>query len=143
MTIWKQKISIEKFNATSKGSMLELLDIKLIEIGDDFLVARMPVDHRTRQPMGILHGGASVALAESMGSFASVLLIADPSKEMPVGVSINASHLNTVRDGYVYARIQPVRIGRRIHVWNIDITDKNQRPVCTSRLTVMIVERRG
>lgn len=140
--IWKRQYSPEALQAFAKGSMLEHLDIKMVEIGNDYLIARMPVDHRTHQPLGLLHGGASAALAESMGSFASMLMIEDPEKKMPVGVTINASHLNPVRDGFVYARAEPVKTGRTIHVWRIDITDDRGRLVCTSQLTVMIVDRR-
>ena len=139
--IWKRQHSIEELNAFSKGSMLEHLDIDLVEIGSDYLIARMPVDHRTRQPLGLLHGGASVALAESMGSFASMLMIEDPELKMPVGISINANHVNSVREGFVFARAQPVKIGKTIHVWRIDITDDRERLICTSRLTVMIIDR--
>lgn len=140
--IWKKRYTVRELQESSKGSLLEHLDIKLLEIGSDYLIARMPVDHRTHQPLGLLHGGASAALAESMGSFASMLMIEDPEEKMPVGVSINANHLNTVSDGYVFARAQPVKTGRTIHVWRIDITDERQRLICTSRLTVMIVDRR-
>ena len=140
--IWKRQYPLEELQAFSKGSMLEHLDIRILEIGNDYLVARMPVDHRTHQPLGLLHGGASAALAESMGSFASMMMIEDPENKMPVGVSINASHLNSVRDGFVYARAEPVKIGRTMHVWRIDITDDRERLICTSRLTVMIVDMR-
>ncbi len=139
--IWKQQFTVEELQAFARGSLLEHLDIKLLEIGFDYLVARMPVDHRTHQPFGFLHGGASAALAESMGSFASMLMIEEPDKKMPVGISINANHLNSVREGNVFARVQPVKIGRTIHVWRIDMTDDRERLICTSRLTVMVVDR--
>jgi 1,4-dihydroxy-2-naphthoyl-CoA hydrolase len=141
--MWLHESTLEGLNSMTSGNMLGHLDIQIIEIGNDYLVARMPVDHRTIQPLGILHGGASVALAESMGSFASVLMIDDISKRMPVGVCINANHLNSVSEGFVYAKVSPIKIGRQIHVWNIEITDDRKRVVCISRLTVMIVERRN
>ena len=140
--MWLHQTTLEGINALTEGNMLGHLGIQVIEIGIDFLIAKMPVDHRTHQPLGLLHGGASVALAESMGSFASVLMIEDISKHVPVGVSINANHLNTVKEGFVYAKATPIKIGRRTHVWNIEITDDLDRLVCICRLTVMIVEKR-
>jgi 1,4-dihydroxy-2-naphthoyl-CoA hydrolase len=140
--MWLHQTTLEGINALTEGNMLGHLGIQVIEIGKDFMIAKMPVDHRTHQPLGLLHGGASVALAESMGSFASVLMIEDISKHVPVGVSINANHLRSVKDGFVYAKVTPIKIGRSIHVWSIEITDDRKRLICTSRLTVMIVEKR-
>jgi 1,4-dihydroxy-2-naphthoyl-CoA hydrolase len=103
----------------------------------------MPVDHRTVQPMRILHGGASVALAESMGSVAGVLCLDNPTTHTIVGVEINANHLRSVTEGNaVFAKASPIRIGRRIQVWNIEITDEAGRLTCVSRLTIMVVEQR-
>lgn len=141
--IWKNEATLEGLNEMSGHCMLGHLGIECIEIGLDYLIASMPVDHRTHQPLGILHGGASVALAESMGSYASVMMIDDISKEMPVGININASHLNSVKSGFVFGKVTPVKLGRRLHVWNIDIYDEADRPICQSRLTVMIVENRN
>jgi 1,4-dihydroxy-2-naphthoyl-CoA hydrolase len=125
-----------------QGTLLEHLGLTVEGFGDDWISVRMPVDHRTIQPYGILHGGASVALAESLGSLASVLCIEDPSTYTPVGVEINANHLRPVADGqFVIGTLSPVRIGRRMHVWNIEIRDPEDRLVCVSRLTIMIVER--
>jgi 1,4-dihydroxy-2-naphthoyl-CoA hydrolase len=101
----------------------------------------MPVDERTRQPFGILHGGASCVLAESLGSVASVLVLSSVEKFVPVGTEINASHLKSVQSGWVYGKVTPIRLGRRLHVWDIRITDEAGNMVCISRLTVMIVER--
>ncbi len=127
---------------TTKGTLLEHLGLTIEGVGDDWISLRMPVDHRTIQPYGILHGGASVALAESLGSLASVLCIEDPSTHTPVGVEINANHLRPVPDGqFVIGTLSPIRIGRRMHVWNIEIRDPQDRLVCVSRLTIMIVER--
>lgn len=120
---------------------MEHLGIEVTEIGPDFITAKMPVDHRTKQPLGLLHGGASVLLAESLGSFASFLCIEDTSKYMSVGVEINANHLRSVSDGYVWGTARPVRIGRLIQVWNIEIIDDQERLICTSRLTIAVVER--
>ncbi|MEL6276006.1 MAG: hotdog fold thioesterase, partial [Bacteroidota bacterium] len=107
-----------------------------------YLVAEMPVDHRTVQPMRLLHGGASVALAETLGSVASLLCVEDITKKAPVGIEINANHLRSVREGgKVTGTARPIRIGRSIHVWQIDIKDERDRLVCTSRLTTMVVDQ--
>jgi 1,4-dihydroxy-2-naphthoyl-CoA hydrolase len=142
MHIWKQPATLEAVNSISAGTLVEWLGIEFTAIGDDFLQARMPVDHRTIQPMRLLHGGASVALAETMGSVASVLCIQDLNQHMAVGVEINANHLNSVREGYVYAVVKPVKVGRTLHVWQIEIKDEKDRPVCVSRITIAVVERR-
>ena len=140
--LWKQEHDVERLQQTMQGTLLEHLGLTIEGIGDDWISVRMPVDKRTIQPYGILHGGASVALAESLGSLASVLCIEDPSTHTPVGVEINANHLRPVPEGrYVIGTLSPVRIGRRIHVWNIEIRDPDDRLVCISRLTIMIVER--
>lgn len=139
--IWKYEPTLEYVNAFAKGTAMEHLGIEVTEIGPDYLTARMPVDHRTRQPMGILHGGASVLLAESLGSFASVLCLDDLNKQSAVGVEINANHLRPVREGFVFGTVRPIRIGRTIQVWNIEIVDEADRMVCVSRLTIAIVAR--
>lgn len=138
--IWKTEISLDVLNSFKKGTLVEHLDISFIEYGDDFLFAKMPVDHRTIQPMGLLHGGASVSLAETMGSIASVLCI-DLNTHTAVGLAINANHLSSIKSGYVYGRVTPIRIGRKIHVWNIDITDEHGKAICISRLTVTIIPK--
>ncbi len=119
-----------------KDHMGTHLGIEVTEIGDDFIKATMPVDHRTHQPFGLLHGGASCVLAETLGSIASTLCI-DPSKEMAVGVEINANHLRSVRSGHVEGTVRPVHIGRTIHVWNIEIK-AGEKLICVSRLTCAI-----
>lgn len=137
--IWKQKFTLEDLNLSSKNTLVEHLGIKYSAYGDDYLEATMPVDHRTVQPMGLLHGGASVALAETLGSIASVLCVDDPSTLSIVGLEINANHLRSVREGIVTGKATPIKIGRRIHVWNIEIRNEDNKMVCTSRLTVAIV----
>ena len=137
--IWKNNPSVEGLNMIGKGCMVEHLGIKVLEIGDDYIKASMPVDEKTKQPMGLLHGGASVALSESMGSFASVLILDDPMTHSTVGVEINANHLKAVRSGKVYSITKPIRIGRKIQVWNTEIFDENENLVCVSRLTTMTV----
>lgn len=140
--IWKYPIDLESLNKLSENTLSSHLGIEMVGFGDDFLEARMPVDHRTVQPMRILHGGASVALAETIGSVASTLCIADHSKQTAVGVEINANHLKSKSSGYVYARATPYRVGRTMHIWNIEIRDEDQNLVCVSRLTIAIVDRR-
>ncbi len=140
--IWKHQPTISQINAVATGTAMEHNGIEVTEIGPDFITARMPVDHRTKQPMGLLHGGASVLLSESLGSFASFLTIEDISTHMAVGVEINANHLRSVSKGFVYGTARPVRIGKLIQVWNTDISDEEGNLVCTSRLTIAIVERR-
>lgn len=139
--IWKQQFTIEGLNALSVNTLNENLGIEFIEIADDYLTAKMPVDNRTIQPLGLLHGGASVSLAETIGSVASALCLDDLERKSTVGLEINASHLKGVRSGYVFGKATPVRIGRNIHVWNIEIRDEEENLVCVSRLTLAIVDR--
>lgn len=135
------QVSLEQINKYSSNTLLGHLDIKCVEIGEDYIIATMPVDHRTHQPMGLLHGGASAALIESIGSIGSTLLI-DLSKEAPVGIEINANHLGSVKEGSVKAIGKIIHAGSRTHVWQVDIFDETtNKMVCTGRLTVMIVPR--
>ena len=138
--MWKNKVNIKDLNHLSKGTMLEALGIDIVEIGPDYLKATMPVDHRTIQPMGILHGGASAALAESMGSFASVLLIDNPDLTA-VGTSINTNHLKSKASGIVTGTVKPIRVGRKVHVWQIEITDEKDNLISSSVLTTIVIER--
>ena len=138
MTIFKTAASIEKLNENSDTNMLGHLGIEFVEIGDDFLVAKMPVDNRTKQPLGLLHGGASVVLAETLGSIAANLCV-DNTKQYCVGLDINANHLKSVREGFVYGKTTPIHIGKTTQVWEIRITDDKQNLVCISRLTVAII----
>ena len=140
--IWQRSIPLETINAYSRNTLLEHLEIRFTEIGPDFVRATMPIDHRTVQPYGLLHGGANVALAESMGSTASLLCLRDLETEAPVGVEINANHLRSVTSGTVTATCRPIRVGRKIHVWQIDIHDDAGHLTCVSRLTVAVVEKR-
>ncbi len=123
----------------SKGNMIEHLGIEFTEIQAGYIKAKMPVDHRTKQPLGLLHGGASVVLAETMGSTAVVLALKDPMKETGVGVEINANHLKSARGGYVVGTCVPLRIGRTLHVYEIKIHDEEENLICASRLTVAII----
>ncbi|MEL6867086.1 MAG: hotdog fold thioesterase [Bacteroidota bacterium] len=142
--IWKHKPQLELLNSTNIQSLVTHIGIKFTNWGDDYLQAEMPVDHRTIQPYSrILHGGASVVLAETIGSVASTFCIADLAAEVPVGIEINASHLRSVKSGKVIATVKPIRVGRKIHVWNIDITDEAGKMVCNSRLTMAIIPKKG
>lgn len=137
-----KKVELDKVNALNKNTLMEQLGIECIEIGDDYVVSTMPVDHRTHQPMGLLHGGASAALIESIGSMGSVLLI-NPDKEVPVGLDINANHIGGVKSGKVKAVGKIVHAGKKTHVWQVDIFDMTtNKMVCTGRLTVMIIPRK-
>ncbi len=138
--IWKQETTLDFLNSMGKDSLGEHLGIEFTEIGDDYLVAKMPVDHRTKQPFGILHGGASVVLAETLGSVASTLCIPDMTQQTAVGLEINANHLRSVRKGFVYGKVTPIRVGRSVHVWNIEISDDTGRLSAISRLTTMIID---
>lgn len=122
--------------------MMEHLGMECVEVGDDYVVATMPVDHRTHQPMGLLHGGASAALIESIGSMGSTLLL-DVEKEVPVGIEINANHVGGMTSGTAKAIGKIVHAGKRTHVWQVDIHDESDDSlVCTGRLTVMVVPRK-
>jgi len=134
--------SVEQLNALCKGNMLEHLGIEFTEITSEFLKAKMPVDHRTKQPFGLLHGGASVVLAETLGSVAANLAVEDPTSEMAVGVEINANHLKSAREGFVYGECRPLRIGKNMHVYDIKIFNDLGEMICASRLTVSIVRRK-
>ncbi|MDU8420422.1 hotdog fold thioesterase [Pseudomonas syringae] len=138
MSIWRQAPDIEALMAAQKNTIGEVLDIRFESFTDDSLTASMVVDQRTRQPFGLLHGGASVVLAESLGSMASYLIV-DPSKYFCVGLEVNANHLRGVRAGRVTGVVRPVHIGRTTHVWDIRISNDEGKPSCISRLTVAVV----
>ena len=140
-SIWKHKFTKETFQTISQSTLVEHLNIEMVELGDDYVKLRMPIDERTRQPMGLLHGGASAALSESAGSIASAMCVDNPIKDHPVGVEINANHLRSASKGYANSITRPVKIGRTIHVWNTDIYDDDGRLLCTSRITIMIIQR--
>ena len=140
MSIWKLTPNISALNQLSSGTMVSHLGIKFIEIGNNYIKATMPVDHRTSQPEGLLHGGASITLAETLGSVGAYLCI-DPLKYQCVGLEINASHLRTVREGYVTGIAKPLRLGKSAHVWEIRIFDPNERLACISRITIAVLNR--
>jgi 1,4-dihydroxy-2-naphthoyl-CoA hydrolase len=140
MAIWKQDISLERINGWSANTMMETLGIRITEIGDDWLRGTMPVDHRTHQPYGLLHGGASVVLAETLGSTAAMLSL-DPS-EVAVGLDINANHIRGVRSGIVTGTARMVHIGRTTQVWEIRIETEAGELVCISRITMAVIPAR-
>ena len=141
MSIWFNKTLPETgLIPLGPGTMGEYLGMEWVEMGDDFLKMRMPVDHRTIQPYGLLHGGASCALAETIGSLASHFVM-DPEKSICVGLEINANHVRSARKGYVTATCTPLHIGASTHVWDIKIHDEKEKLVCVSRLTVAILKK--
>ncbi|WP_181447151.1 hotdog fold thioesterase [Novosphingobium taihuense] len=135
--------SLERLTRLGSSSMPAHLGIEFVDCGEDWISARMPVDHRTHQPFGRLHGGASVALAETIGSMAGAMVI-DPERFVCVGMEINANHLRPVREGWVLATARPEALGRSTHVWSIRIHDEADKLVCISRLTLAVIplERR-
>jgi len=136
-----RQVSLEEINRFNRNTLMEVLGIECVELGEDYIISRMPVDARTHQPMGLLHGGASAALIESIGSMGSTLLI-DLSKEAPVGLEINANHVSGIKSGYVKAIGKIVHAGKRTHLWQVDIFDEaTEKLVCTGRLTVMIIQK--
>jgi 1,4-dihydroxy-2-naphthoyl-CoA hydrolase len=140
MSIWFKKVSIDELNKMHENTMQSFCGIEFIEIGDDYIKARMPVNERTKQPHGLFHGGANVVLAESLGSIAAVLCI-DLSKFSCVGLEVNANHIRAVKSGYVYGITTPLHIGRRTQVWEIKIYDSNENLTCVSRITNAILEK--
>ncbi|MGZ3851983.1 MAG: hotdog fold thioesterase [Flavisolibacter sp.] len=141
MAIWYRQFSLEDLKGRGLGTMVEHLGITITEIGDDYLKGTMPVDHRTVQPMGILHGGASVALAETLGSLAANYVV-DNQIKYCVGLDINANHIRAARKGLVTGVARPLHIGSSTQVWSIEITDEEDRLVCISRLTMAVLDRR-
>ncbi len=139
MSIWKQHPSIEQINTSSANTMVDTLGIVVTEIGDDFIRGTMPVDRRTLQPFGLLHGGASIALAETLGSLAGNMCI-DPGVVV-VGLDINGNHIRAATSGTVTGTARPLHIGRTTQVWEIRIEDERQRLVCISRLTLAVVPK--
>ena len=135
----KQEI-IDKIHNRSSSTMVENLGIKITDIGENFVSGKMPVDKRTKQPFGLLHGGASVALAETLGSVGAGMNI-DRASQSVVGIEINANHLKAVKRGWVFGKANAIRIGRKIQVWEIDIKDENNNFVCKSRLTLAVIEK--
>jgi len=138
MTLWKREPDLDELNANQKNTIGEVLDIRFEEFDGESITASMAVDSRTHQPYGLLHGGASVVLAETLGSTASYLCI-DPTAFYCVGIEVNANHLRGLRSGRVTAVCRPVHVGRSTHVWDIRLSGDDGKPSCISRLTVAVV----
>ncbi len=138
MRIWKQDISLQALTAASANTAVSHLGIEFVEVGDDFLVARVPVNRQTCQPYGLRHGGVSVALAETLGSIGAAYCV--PAGTRVVGLEVNANHLRGVSQGWVTATARPVHLGRRTQVWQIELRDDAGKAVCASRLTMAVLE---
>lgn len=142
MAIWfNPALKIEDLQAFGANTMGSHIGIEFTEIGENYLKGRMPVDHRTRQPYGLLHGGASATLAETLGSVAAALIV-DPSQYICVGLEINANHIHGVREGYVFGTATPLHIGKTTQVWDIRILDEKEQLICVSRHTVAVLTQK-
>jgi 1,4-dihydroxy-2-naphthoyl-CoA hydrolase len=141
MGIFKQPITIESLNRLSNNTLAQNLGIEFTVAGEDYLEAKMPVDARTHQPLGLLHGGASVALAETMGSVAATCCV-DVSKQFCVGLEINANHIRSVKTGFVRGVTKPIHIGKKTQVWEIRISDEMNELVCISRITLAVLDKK-
>ena len=133
---------IKRINESLQNTMTSAIGIEITDIGDDFISGKMPVDERTVQPFGLLHGGASAALAETLGSIAGGIKVYS-NNETVVGIEINANHLKSAREGWVYGKATPIRIGKKIQVWDIRITNESDELVCVSRLTLAVVIKKS
>jgi 1,4-dihydroxy-2-naphthoyl-CoA hydrolase len=142
MTIWRSPLTLDALNAGGDGTLIKHLGILFSEIGPDFVRGTMPVDERTKQPFGLLHGGASVALAETLGSMGATMCV-DTSQFLCVGQEINANHVRAARSGLVTGTARPLHIGARTHVWGIEILNESGKLICISRLTMAVVKREG
>jgi 1,4-dihydroxy-2-naphthoyl-CoA hydrolase len=142
MSLWKSSTDLDRINAWNRDTLVEHLSMRVTEVGADFVRGTMPVDARTRQPFGLLHGGASVALAESLGSLAGNLCL-DGDKEMAVGLDINANHVRAVTSGVVTGTARALHLGRTTQLWEIRIEDEHARLVCIARLTLAVVPRKS
>lgn len=136
----KSTDTLERVKEWCKNTMIDHLGIEITEVGNDYLCGKMPVDPRTHQPMGLLHGGASVALAESLASMGAALQV-DLTKKACVGLEINANHLRGVREGWVYGKASAIHIGRSTQVWETRVTDEQGKLVCLSRMTVAVIDK--
>ncbi len=140
MPIWQQTVSVDILTRISQNTAVQHLGIEFLEVGDDFLSARVPVDHRTHQPFGLLHGGVSVVLAETLGSCGAGFAI--PEGYNAVGLDINANHIKGVKTGWVTGVARPVHLGRSTHVWHIDLRNEAGDLTCVSRITMAILSPR-
>lgn len=141
MSIWKTPISIEAIKSRAENTMSEFLGIEFCEFGDDFLIASMPVDHRTKQPIGIMHGGASCVLAETVGSVAANFCV-DLRTHYCVGLDINTNHIRSVQSGFVFGKAEPYHLGKSTQVWSIEIRDEEKRLISINRLTMAVLQKK-
>ena len=132
---------LKRINDSIQNTMTSTIGIEITDIGDDSICGKMPVDERTTQPFGLLHGGASAALAETLGSIGGGIKVYS-NNETVVGIEINANHLKSARDGWVYGKATPIRIGKKIQVWNIEITNEDDDLICVSRLTLAVIPKK-
>lgn len=139
--IWKNTITVELINQRGKNTMVEYLGIEFIEMGDNYMIAKMPVDHRTIQPLGIMHGGASCVLAETVGSTAANYAV-DQTTSYCVGLDINTNHIRSIREGEVFGKAVPYHLGKSTQVWGIEIKDAQQNLISVTRLTMAVLQRR-
>ena len=139
--IFSENINLDTLNKWNKNTLVEHLGMEIIEIGNDFLKGRMPVDHRTHQPLGLLHGGASVALAETLGSIAATLTV-NTKLQYCVGLEINANHIKFAKEGWVYGIAKPIHIGKKTQVWEIKISNEKNQLVCISRITIAVIDKK-
>ncbi len=140
--MFPKDLSIDALNDLGKGNLSSHLGIEFIEAGDNYLMAKMPVDHRTKQPFGLLHGGATVALAETLGSVAATLTL-DTSKQHAVGLEINANHIRSAREGFVFGKTTPIHVGKRTHVWEIRVENEEKQLISICRITMAIIDKKG
>ncbi len=142
MGIFNSGVTVEMLNQSSRKTLSEQLGIVFTRIGDDFIEGQMPVDERTHQPMGMLHGGASVALAETLGSVAAMLCV-DAAKQYCVGLDINANHVRGIRTGTVTGQARPIHVGKKTQVWEIRITNEEHELICISRITMAVLDKKN
>jgi 1,4-dihydroxy-2-naphthoyl-CoA hydrolase len=140
MNSWKSPITIDELKLRGKNTLTDFLDIEYLEVGYDYLTARMPVVDKVKQPMGLMHGGASAALAESVGSVCALMSV-DLTTETIVGLELNINHIKAMREGFVIATCRPFHIGRKTHVWDIKITNEMEELVSIARLTTMVIAK--
>lgn len=139
-SIWFKPINLQEVNQRGKNTMVEHLDIEFIDIGDDYLIARMPVDHRTHQPLGIMHGGASCVLAETIGSTAANYCV-DHSHSYCVGLDINTNHIRSIREGFAIGTAKPFHLGKSTQVWGIEIRNQAEQLISVTRLTMAVLKK--
>lgn len=137
--MFKPGVNVATLNRMGQNNMIEHLAIEVTEVGEDFITAKMPVDQRTKQPMGLLHGGASVVLAETLGSMAATCTI-NLKEQYCVGLEINANHIKSAREGYVYGTTRPVHVGKRTQIWEIKVSNDQNELVCISRITIAVID---